>query len=399
MKKKKGLLDWILQVVSYVLVAALAMGFGYAQASSQLQGSAGDGYPKLDELAALINQRFIGEVDPVALEDGAAAGMIAGLGDRWSYYIPADQYDAHVEQMENAYVGIGVTISAEPVEGGFEIIQVEPTGGAKEAGILPGDILIEVEGQNVVENGMDKSKELIRGDEGTQVNITILRDGQRMDFTITRKLIEVVVAHGQMLEGNIGLITIANFDERCASETIAAIDMLMEQGAVALIFDVRFNPGGYKTELVEVLDYILPEGVLFRSVYYTGEEEVLESDANCLDIPMAVLINSSSYSAAEFFAAALNEYDWAIIVGEQTVGKSYFQSTFQLSDGSAVGLSVGKYCTPNGISLAEVGGLTPEIPAVVDNETAANIYAGLLDPAEDPQIQVAVEALQKEMAG
>ena len=399
MKKKKGLLDWILQVVSYVLVAALAMGFGYAQASSQLQGSAGDGYPKLDELAALINQRFIGEVDPVALEDGAAAGMIAGLGDRWSYYIPADQYDAHVEQMENAYVGIGVTISAEPVEGGFEIIQVEPTGGAKEAGILPGDILIEVEGQNVVENGMDKSKELIRGDEGTQVNITILRDGQRMDFTITRKLIEVVVAHGQMLEGNIGLITIANFDERCASETIAAIDMLMEQGAVALIFDVRFNPGGYKTELVEVLDYILPEGVLFRSVYYTGEEEVLESDANCLDIPMAVLINSRSYSAAEFFAAALNEYDWAIIVGEQTVGKSYFQSTFQLSDGSAVGLSVGKYCTPNGISLAEVGGLTPEIPVVVDNETAANIYAGLLDPAEDPQIQVAVEALQKEMAG
>ena len=399
MKKKKGLLDWILRVVSYVLVAALAMGFGYAQASSQLQGSAGDGYPKLDELAALINQRFIGEVDPVALEDGAAAGMIAGLGDRWSYYIPADQYDAHVEQMENAYVGIGVTISAEPVEGGFEIIQVEPNGGAKEAGILPGDILIEVEGQNVVENGMDKSKELIRGDEGTQVNITILRDGQRMDFTITRKLIEVVVAHGQMLEGNIGLITIANFDERCASETIAAIDMLMEQGAVALIFDVRFNPGGYKTELVEVLDYILPEGVLFRSVYYTGEEEVLESDANCLDIPMAVLINSSSYSAAEFFAAALNEYDWAIIVGEQTVGKSYFQSTFQLSDGSAVGLSVGKYCTPNGISLAEVGGLTPEIPVVVDNETAANIYAGLLDPAEDPQIQAAVEAFQKEMAG
>ena len=119
------------------------------------------------------------------------------------------------------------------------------------------------------------------------------------------------------------------------------------------------------------------------------------SDADCLDVPMAVLVNGSSYSAAEFFAAALREYDRAVIIGEQTCGKGYFQNTFRLKDGSAVGLSVGKYYTPKGVSLAGVG-ITPDVVREVDDETAAQIYAGTLDPAEDPQIQAAVEALSKE---
>lgn len=401
MKQDKNLASWIFRVMSYVLVAALALGIGYGQGTGSRTGTtvSGGTYAKLDEIYQLIDERFIGDVDPTALEDGAAAGMMAGLGDRWSYYIPKSEYGAYVEQMENAYVGIGVTISAEIKDGGFEVLQVEPTGGAKEAGILPGDILIEVEGQSVSENGMDKSKELIRGEEGTQVNITILRNGERITVSVTRKLIQVTVAEGRMLEGNIGLITITNFDDRCASETIAAIEALLAQGAQALIFDVRFNPGGYKHELVEILDYLLPEGVLFRSVYYTGAEEVEKSDAKCLDIPMAVLVNGSSYSAAEFFAAALSEYDWAVVVGEHTVGKGYFQNTFELSDGSAIGLSVGKYFTPNGVSLSEVGGIEPDISVEVDEMTAANIYAGLLEPEDDPQIQAAVAALKEEMAG
>ena len=399
MNKNKNFLNWFLRLTSYVLVAAVALGFGFAHGQSRLAGTTNGGYPKLDELSQLIHERFIGEVDDVAMEDGAAAGMVAGLGDQWSYYIPASEYGAYIEQMENAYIGIGVTISGELVDNGFEVLQVEPTGGAREAGILPGDILIAVEGQSVAENGMDKSKELIRGKEGTIVNVTITRDGAEMSFDITRKLIKMVVASGLMLEGDIGLVTINNFDERCSEETIAAVDKLVAEGAKALIFDVRFNPGGYKTELVKILDYLLPEGVLFRSVYYTGAEEVLESDSKCLELPMAVLVNGSSYSAAEFFAAALNEYDWAVIVGEHTIGKSYFQTTFELSDGSAVGLSVGKYCTPNGVSLAEVGGLEPEITVQVDQDTAAKIYSDLLDPAEDPQIQAAVAAVQEEMAG
>ena len=149
-------------------------------------------------------------------------------------------------------------------------------------------------------------------------------------------------------------------------------------------------------ELTKLLDYLLPEGVIFRSVDYTGKEDIQHSDADCLQMPMAVLVNGESYSAAEFFAAALEEYDWAVTAGTQTCGKGYFQTTYRLSDGSAVGLSVGKYYTPEGISLAETGGLTPQIITEVDERTEALIYAKTIQPENDPQLQAAIEALQKE---
>ena len=156
---------------------------------------------------------------------------------------------------------------------------------------------------------------------------------------------------------------------------------------------MRNNPGGFASELVELLDYLLPEGDLFRTLRYDGKEHVDKSDGDCLEIPMAVLVNESSYSAAEFFAAALQEYGAAIVVGEKTVGKGYFQTTHRLSDGSAVSLSIGKYFTPKGVSLAETG-VTPDLVIPVEEETAAEIYYGTLEPEEDPQLQAAVNQLK-----
>ena len=388
MKKSTKIINFILKTVSYILVAALASGVTYFLAARSYGSS------KLLQLEALIMEQFIGEADQTAMEDAAAAAMVDALGDRWSYYIPASQYASHVEQMQNSFVGIGVTIMALEDGSGLEIQGLEPTGGALEVGIQIGDIIVAVDGQEVAEVGMDAAVDLVRGEENTTVKITVLRGETRIDYDVVRKLIQVQVASGQMLPGNIGLVKITDFNERCADETIAVIDGLLAQGADSLIFDLRFNPGGYKNELVEVLDYLLPEGDLFRSLFYTGEETVDKSDAKCLKMPMAVLVNGSSYSAAEFFAAALSEYEWATVVGQPTVGKSYFQHTIQLMDGSAVGLSVGKYFTPKGVSLAEVGGLQPDILVEVDDETAAKIYAGLLPYEEDPQIQVAIQALQ-----
>ena len=156
---------------------------------------------------------------------------------------------------------------------------------------------------------------------------------------------------------------------------------------------MRHNPGGYADELVELLDYLLPEGELFRTIRYDGKEDVDMSDERYLDMPMAVLVNAGSYSAAEFFAVALSEYEAAIVVGEQTVGKGYFRTTYQLNDGSAVSLSIGEYFTPKGRNLAGVG-VTPDVAVPVDEETAAGIYYGTLTPEEDPQIQAAVKALK-----
>lgn len=378
------------KVLSYVVVALVAVAITFPFAASVVSDRPNS---KLEQVEALITERFIGEADQTHMEDAAAAAMVDSLGDRWSYYIPADEYAAYMEQMNNAYVGIGVTITVMEDNSGFEIMEVTPGSSAEEAGLRVGDVIIAIEGQSTAGMTTTEGRDLVRGDEGTTVKLTLDRAGERIELDVERRKVMVPVATWQLLDGGIGLITIENFDARCAKETIAAIEAVMAEGADKLIFDVRNNPGGYASELVDLLDYLLPEGPLFRTVDYTGRESVDSSDAKCLDVPMVVLVNGDSYSAAEFFAVALKEYDAAVVVGEQTVGKGYFQQTYQMNDGSAVGLSVGEYFTPRGNNLAGVG-ITPDMIVSVDDETAMAIYYNWLEPMEDPQIQAAVEVLK-----
>ncbi|MGM9661305.1 MAG: S41 family peptidase [Faecousia sp.] len=376
----------LLRFASYVLVAALATVVTLATVGIQTPS-------KLDRLETLIQEQFVGEADAQAVEDAAAAAMVKATGDRWSYYISAKDYAAHQEQEENAYVGVGITIQQEEDDSGFLIVMITQGGPAQEAGLEVNDLLIAVEDQDVRGMTSDEVRELVRGEEGTSVALTVMRKGEHMTLSVERRRIEETVAEGEMLENGIGLVRIYNFDDRCAQESIAAIEALMAEGAQKLILDVRNNPGGFASELVELLDYLLPEGDLFRSVSYDGKETVDTSDADCLEIPMAVLVNGNSYSAAEFFAAALQEYEAAVVVGEPTVGKGYYQNTIPLGDGSAVALSTGKYYTPKGNSLAETG-VTPDVRVDVDEDTAAEIYYGTRSAAEDPQIQAAVKALK-----
>lgn len=379
--------DKLLRFLSYVVVAMLATAI-------TLQMTVKTGTGKLDRLENLIQERYIGEADGEAMEDAAAAAMVKATGDRWSYYIPASQYEAHKEQSENAYVGIGITIQQAEDGSGFLIVMVNQNGPAQEAGIQVNDLLIAVEDQDVREMTADQVRELIRGEAGTKVSLTVMRQGEHQTLAVERRRIESAVATGQMLADGIGLVKISNFDERCASESIAAVQKLQQEGTKKIIFDVRNNPGGYAEELVKLLDYLLPEGDLFRSVSYDGTEKVDTSDADCLDMPMAVLINGSSYSAAEFFAAALQEYQAATIVGEPTVGKGVYQTTISLGDGSAVALSTGKYFTPKGNSLTDVG-VIPDVRVDVDEETAEKIYYGTLGYADDLQIQAAIQVLNR----
>lgn len=379
--------DKVLRFLSYVVVAMLATAI-------TLQMTVKTGTGKLDRLENLIQERYIGEADGEAMEDAAAAAMVKATGDRWSYYIPASQYEAHKEQSENAYVGIGITIQQAEDGSGFLIVMVNQNGPAQEAGIQVNDLLIAVEDQDVREMTADQVRELIRGEAGTKVSLTVMRQGEHQTLAVERRRIESAVATGQILADGIGLVKISNFDERCASESIAAVQKLQKEGAKKIVFDVRNNPGGYAEELVKLLDYLLPEGDLFRSVSYDGTEKVDTSDADCLDMPMAVLINGSSYSAAEFFAAALQEYQAATIVGEPTVGKGVYQTTISLGDGSAVALSTGKYFTPKGNSLTDVG-VIPDVRVDVDEETAEKIYYGTLGYADDLQIQAAIQVLNR----
>ncbi len=379
----------LLRFGSYVLVAVLAT----VATLTMVHLEIGLKPTKLDQLEALIEEKFIGEADPEDLGDAAADAMVKATGDRWSYYMSAEEYESHREQSENAYVGVGITIQATEDNSGFLILEVAAGGPAEEAGIQVRDLMVAVEDTDI--RGMDitEVRSLVKGEENSYVTLTVLRQEAEFTMSVQRRKVETQVATYEMLPDSIGLITIENFDERCAQESIEAIEALLEAGAQKLIFDVRYNPGGYADELVELLDYLLPEGDLFRTMRYDGKEYVDTSDADCLEIPMAVLVNENSFSAAEFFAAALQEYDAGIVVGEKTVGKGYFQTTYRLSDGSAVALSIGKYFTPKGVSLAETG-VTPDVIVPVDEEIAAGIYYDMLDPSEDPQLQAAVKLLK-----
>lgn len=353
---------------------------------------------KVEEINAYLEHYFIDEYDESMLADAAADAMIAATGDKWSYYIPAEEFQQYQETMNNAYVGIGVTIQTQTAGAEGEnpefltITEVTRNSPAYQSGIQTGDEIWEVEGIPISELGLDKTVEMVRGEAGSQVRILFRRDGKAFEKTITRASVQQIVSTFTMLEDHIGYITISNFDADCAAQTLMCIDEALKDGAKALIFDVRFNTGGYKTELVEILDVLLPEGPLFRSIDYSGKEEVLSSDAEFLDLPMVVLVNEDTYSAAEFFAAALQEYDVATIVGTKTTGKGNFQTVLTLSDGSAINISVGKYFTPNGVSLTDTG-ITPDVELDLTDEEYARLYYKQLPIEEDPQLEKAIALL------
>lgn len=379
----------IFQVLSYVLVAVLTASITVMLTLGSVLSQGGKS--KLDALNQLIKDKFIGEADEKKIGDAAANAMIETLGDRWSYYIPADEFADYQDQKKNSYVGIGVTITPAS-DGSLEVKQVTAGGSAEEAGVQAGDFITGVNGQSIMGTDLNTISAMIKGEAGTTVELTLSSGGQEKIVTVTRRQIRIPVATGKLLDGGIGLVRIENFNTNCKTETIAAIESLIEQGATKLIFDVRFNPGGYAKELVDILDYLLPKGDLLRTEDVSGKVEVETSDEKCLQMPMAVLVNGDSYSAAEFFAAALSEREWATVVGEQTSGKGYYQVTYSLPDGSAVGLSIGKYFTAKGVSLEGVG-ITPDVVVPVDENTASAIYAGTIEAAADPQIQAAVKAL------
>lgn len=346
---------------------------------------------KLVRQEMLIQNRFVGEYDFDKIEDAAASAMVSALGDRWSHYLSKKAYEADINSMKSQYVGIGVTVTLE--ENGLRVSEVTSGGPAEESGILPKDLIVGAGEMTVEIDGVDAVYDAIAGDAGTQVEIKLMRGEEAISLWTVRRAISVEVARLTMLEDDIALIRINTFHGRCAEETNAAIKEAVGNGAKALIFDVRNNPGGYTDEMVKVLDTLLPEGVVFRTESSAGKKTEEHSDAQCVELPMAVIVNGNSYSAAEFFAAVLQEQGVATVVGEKTCGKGYYQITYPLADGSAVGLSVGKYFTPNGVSLIGIG-VSPDVPAEVDEATAEKIMEKTVDPAEDLQILAAINALK-----
>ncbi len=343
---------------------------------------------------ALVETYLLGRfafVDTQADLDGAVdkalAAFVDGLGDRWSYYLDAEGYKANKERRANSYVGVGVTVNYTREEG-LLVQSVTQGGPAEQAGVVPGDIITAVDGVSIAGENQAQGTDLILGEAGTQVTLTLLgEDGASREVTCTRATLRNSSARGKMLEGNIGYVKLDNFYSGAADSFAQEVDALVEQGAVGLIVDVRSDPGGYVTELEKILDYLLPEGPVFTHSPRWWFTSVTQSDGECVELPMAALVNAGTYSAAELLAAQLRESVNAPIVGEVTSGKGYSQVTFPLPNGGGVGISTATYCTGSGRSLIGEG-------IVPDVELALNEGA-VLGGEDDNQLQAAIELLTK----
>ncbi|MGI6028811.1 MAG: S41 family peptidase [Candidatus Heteroscillospira sp.] len=348
---------------------------------------------KLTQMLNIIDREFVVEADLDELTDKAASAMVDGLDDRWSYYMTADQYSKYQLRTQNSYRGIGVTVVAE--EMGFALVGVTRDTPAFEAGLLPGEKLTEFDGESMAGWTTEQLQEKIYGCGDESFTLTVLSEaGEERQVTLSTAQVYSSPVSSTMLPGDVGYIILKNFSSGCSEDAIAAIEELTGQGAKSLVFDVRWNGGGYVHELTALLDYLLPEGDIFISRDRDGRETVTTSDEAHIDLPMAVLINSESYSAAELFAAQLSEYGAAVTVGEATTGKGRSQISYTLFDGSAAHISHEAYLTSQRRDLAQEGGIVPDLPVEISQEEKNSLYYGLLEPENDSQLQAAADAVR-----
>ena len=387
-KTKKTIPRW-----KAALACFLCLVLGATAATAGIWLAVGEDGRVLLQAQRLIDQRFVGEYDQTLHQQATLDAMVASLGDRWSNYLTPSQYQSTLDARANTYVGIGISFTREDPRG-LLVADVTPGGPAQEAGVLVGDIICGVDGTQLTPENQEDCIAAIRGEEGTTVTLTLQRaDGTQEEVVVERRTIQELSAQWVLTEDGVGLITIYNFYTGVADNVAQAVEELQAQGAKALVLDVRFNPGGYVKELADILDLLLPEGDVFISRKYNGKETVYTSDEDCVDLPMAVLVNEHSYSAAEFLAAQLRESADALVVGTRTCGKGYSQMLYELADGSAINLSTARYFTGSGVSLIGTG-VEPEPSVAMTEEANQKLLAGQLPLEEDLQYQAAVRALE-----
>ena len=348
-------------------------------------------YGKIGEIRRTIDAYYVGEYDEQDAVDMAAAGYVAGIGDQWSTYMSKESYDEYKLSFSGQSFGIGLFTSYVADKNKLRIVEVFRGSDGETLALQKGDLILGAEGKTVDKDGYTEVVNAIAGEEGTKAQVTIYRTatGETETVEMERKTTEQVMATGWMLEdGKTGMVRIYNFRKGSETQMIDAVDALIEQGAERLVFDVRNNPGGSVESVCDALDYLLPEGDIMTLRTKGGDETIYRSDADEINLPMAVLVNADSISAAEFFAAALQEYDKAIIVGGQTMGKGYSQQNYVLSDGSALHLSDQEYFTPQGKSLIGTG-ITPDVPT--DAPEGFDLYFAAEE--DDPQLQASLSAL------
>lgn len=373
-KKEKNLILFLLIICMLLLTIVLFLTGRYIKLEA-----------KLGIIEKIVDMNYLEEIDEKQLEEYIYKGYVAGLEDPYSAYYTKEEYDELNEQNTGAYVGIGVTIAKD--NDTSEIVFKEAYEGspAKEAGIEEGDILLKINGESVEGMELDSIISKIKGKENVTIHLTVLRDKKELNIDVTTREVEITTVESKMLENKIGYIKLSQFIEVSSEQFKEAYEKLKEDGATSLIVDLRDNPGGLLSEVVDIADYFLPKK---KMIVYTKNkngkgDEYKSSDEQLIDMPVAVLINGESASASEILTGVIKDYKIGTIVGENTFGKGIVQKFYPLVDGSAVKLTVEKYYTPNGNDIHKKG-IAPDIEVKQDEEDK-----------EDKQLKKAIQILKK----
>lgn len=347
---------------------------------------------KIRQIEEMLDTYYVEDYDKELAEELMYTGLVAGVGDPYTYYLSADSLAEQVEKNSGHFVGIGVEIYAGD-DGYIVVSSVTPGGPAEAAGILAEDKITEVDGESITGKTAADVSALVKGEEGTDVTLTIFREstGKVLEKTVTRQDIQVQTVSWRMMDDNIGYISITNFRENTYNQFKEALDTLEAEGMEKLVLDLRNNTGGLVKSAHEIGEELLPEGIMVYTMDKEGNREDTLCDDVYNDVPMVVLVNGNSASAAEILAGAIQDTGRGELIGTTTFGKGLVQRLFTLPDGSGLNVTIQKYYTPNGTSIHGVG-ITPDYEVELPEEYAQQTNI----PAEaDTQLQKAVEVLSE----
>ena len=348
---------------------------------------------KTGEIEELINAYYLDEIDGQKVEDTMYTGMVAGLEDPYSVYYSKEELESMEESISGAYSGIGATLTQDPDTGELSVVSCFDGTPAQESGLQPGDVITGWNGKSVEGIELSELVSKIKTDPEEQLTLEIERDGETLEVELTRREVQIPTVEYEMLDNQIGYIRLVEFDEVTADQFKEALEDLENQNMEKLIIDVRNNPGGVLQVVCDMLDQLLPEGLIVYTEDKNGNRKEYTSDEeHQFTKPLAVLANENSASASEIFAGAIQDYGIGTIVGTTTFGKGIVQRTFYLSDGTGVKLTVAKYYTPKGHDIHKKG-ITPDVEIELDEELKNQ---SSISHEEDNQLQKAIEVLQEE---
>ena len=379
-----------------ILFAVTGSGGGLPGAAPSYIGADGsavneESINKLSVLEQYIDYFYYksSEITEEEKENGMYKGLFESLGDVYSCYYTPEEYKILEEQTQGVYYGIGAYVSQDVETGFCAISGVIKNSPAEEAGLMEGDIIYKVDGEDMTGLELDEVVSNIRGEEGSEVTLTLVRDGKNMEVTLTRARVNTPTVDSEMLQDGIGYLQITEFDDVTTEQFNENMAQLKADGMKGLIIDLRGNPGGNVTTVCAIAEQLLPEGLIFYMEDKDGNKTEYKCDGADFDLPLVVLVNEYSASAAEILSGAVKDAGIGKLVGKKTFGKGIVQNVIPLEDGSAIKLTIANYYTRGGNDI-HLKGVEPDVEVDLDTDA-------YLDDGTDTQLDKALEVLMEEM--